>query len=258
MISILILIFVAFFPSIIYLIILRNTELYEREPWGTVFKVFFFGAIFGVLLAVVLEIILIYLISKGIFYLRGYEIIARNIDKITILIPLIIVAPFAEEFSKVLCVFSAKRDINEIEDGLVYGAAAGLGFSATENLLYEYHALVEGGILAWIIVSVLRSISSSLLHASASAISGLGYSRKRLRGKGLLKGYFVAVFLHAAFNFLASIPIIITAERLAYLAVLIIAIILAISSFTYVRRSILVLDRYGEKKRYRRGYRREF
>lgn len=215
-----------------------------------VFKVFFSGAIFGVLLALIIELIFIYVLSIGVHYLRVYEIIAENFDKISILIPVVVIAPFAEEFSKLLCVLSAKKEIDELEDGLIYGAASGLGFSATENLLYEYNALVQAGVFAWISVSLMRSISSSLVHAGATAISGLGYSSRRLHGRGLLKGYLGAVLLHAVFNLVASVPLILSVRGYAYLFVLIIAICIAVLSFTYVRKSIIVLDRYYRKPRY--------
>jgi len=238
-----IVIFVAFFPSIVYMVLIRNTEKYEREPWRAVIGTFLRGAIFGVILAAIIEAILMHAFSESSSYLRGYEVIAKNYDKISLIFLAVIVAPFVEEFTKLMCVLGARREINELEDGFVYGASAGFGFAATENLLYEYSALATGGLIAWMVVSVMRSISSALLHGSATAMSGAGYSKKIMTGSGLGKGYLAAVAMHSTFNLLASIPLLIEMGDLSYLFVLLLAIAFAAIAFGYVRERIITLDR---------------
>jgi RsiW-degrading membrane proteinase PrsW (M82 family) len=49
----------AFLPSVFYIIWIRNTERYEREPWGVIAKTFIWGAVFGVIIAVVFSYALI-------------------------------------------------------------------------------------------------------------------------------------------------------------------------------------------------------
>ena len=48
----------------------------------------------------------------------------------------VIIAPIIEELSKALGLRLIKNQIFELEDGLIYGAVAGFGFAATENLIY--------------------------------------------------------------------------------------------------------------------------
>ncbi len=51
--------------------------------------------------------------------------------------------------------FFLKGEIDEVEDGIVYGAACGLGFGATENILYGLSAGVAVGGLAGLIFIVV-------------------------------------------------------------------------------------------------------
>ena len=58
---------------------------------------------------------------------------------------------------------------DEVEDGLVYGAACGLGFGATENVLYGLsEEAVSVGYLGILAVVILRTVSSILLLFSFS------------------------------------------------------------------------------------------
>jgi len=91
---------------------------------------------------------------------------------------------------------------------MVYGAAIGLGFAATENLLYELSAL-SVSVTAYIITAILRIISSTLLHATATGVTGFGIGKAVVTRKALITAlpfYMVAVLMHATFNFLASLP----------------------------------------------------
>ena len=245
----LLVIIVAFLPSILYMIWVRNTEKYEREPWGMVIATFLRAAIFGVILAIILEMFIMYFYIQAEDGMRSYEIIANNYDNISLLFLAVIIAPIVEEFTKALAVFKAKRQINEVEDGIVYGATAGFGFAATENLVYEVTALITGGIPAWIAVSLIRSISSALLHGSATAMTGYAYSQKRLTGKGSVwHGYGIAVLMHASFNMLAAIPILYSGDNtMFYIIPLCIAVSFAILAFKYIRSKIKYYDIQGAK-----------
>jgi len=240
---------VAFLPSVVYAVWIRNTEKYEREPWVPIIITFILGAFAGVVIALILEFsaaIIYAAYSPGV--VRQYEFLARNREALDALIMACIIAPFAEEFSKFLCMLPARRYIDELEDGLVYGAAAGLGFAATENLLYEGSALIAGGLVAWIVISVIRSITGGMLHGSTTAIMGYGYSRKKLEHKrwALLGGYLVAVAIHGVFNLVASLLLFVGEEHAwAYLLILIVAVGMAVGVFTYVRRKIKRLDIQG-------------
>ena len=112
--------------------------------------------------------------------------------------------------------------------------------------MYEISALIAGGIVAWIVVSFIRSIASALLHGSATAMTGFGYSSKRISGKGgMLHGYSVAVAMHSSFNIIASIPIFLAGveNTLVYLVPLLIAVLYGAIAFKYIRDRIRYFDK---------------
>jgi len=224
----------AFLPPIFYIIWIRNTERYEREPWSRIASTFVWGAVFGVILGVIFSVVLILLFS----FTGGaiYEAISED-DYYGTLFLVCVIAPLAEEAAKGLGVFSAGRDLDEVEDGLVYGASVGLGFAATENLLYGYIALREG-LDIFIATAIVRSISSALLHASATSATGYGIGKKKVLGRGhyILPYYFLAVLMHSTFNFFAS---------MGNLLGLLLAILFAIAAVEFTRRKIHELDVSG-------------
>ncbi len=231
----LILLVAAFLPSIIYIIWIRNTEKYEREPWRTVAKVFLWGAVFGVILAIIFSEILIALYNVSV-PTRAYQI--KGEDYTSTLILACLIAPIAEEFSKGLGVLSAGRELDEVEDGLIYGAACGLGFAATENLFYGAYAWAEGGFMVFLGTIIVRSIASVLLHASATAATGYGISKKRVYGRGhhVIGYYLLAVVMHSLFNFFAIMQT---------LFGLILAIMFALVAIEFTRHKIHQLDITG-------------
>jgi RsiW-degrading membrane proteinase PrsW (M82 family) len=245
-----VLILVAFVPSILYMTWIRNTEKHSREPWGMLLKVFVYGAILSVVFAVVLEIILSSLFHQNIE--RVYEFLGEN-PTIPMLVVVCVIAPFVEELTKALGVLRVKkrRMIVEIENGIVYGAAAGLGFAATENLLYESTAYLTDGVEAFVATAVLRSLSSALLHATASALVGLGVARSALQGKSWLPYYLGAVVLHGGFNFAASFGVIYydSLGDSAYLIGLTAAFTIVIIGVGVMRGKIRQLDRRRGRRR---------
>jgi RsiW-degrading membrane proteinase PrsW (M82 family) len=190
---------VALLPSLYYLVRARNSERYGREPYGRLLGVFAFGAVSAVIISIILEMILVGNLDK---MERLYALADEN------LLAAVVVAPIVEEGAKALGVVLVASYIQRAEDGLVYGVAAGLGFAATENLLYELSALETGGLIAFLALAFVRSISSTLLHASATGVTGLGLGKAKVAGRpymAALPYYLVAVLMHAAFNYLASL-----------------------------------------------------
>lgn len=117
---------------------------------------------------------------------------------------MVVIAPFAEELTKPLALRlkSVKKELDELEDGLIYGAVAGLGFSATENLLYGY-SFISMGLFAFFLLISIRSIGGCLLHASATAWTGYGYGKKIMKNSRLIRvlPYFIlAILVHAFYN----------------------------------------------------------
>jgi protease PrsW len=190
-----------------YLSWIRRTERYNTEAWGPLLRAFAYGAFIGTFVSAILEAISLDAFSSVVQPDLGLPNNANFAD----LVLACIFAPIIEEGMKGLGVWSMRDRIRFVADGLVFGAAVGFGFSFIENTLYGVSALSEGVGVALATI-VIRSFSSSLLHGSATAMTGLGVAENQLRkGRGhALAGYYsLAVLMHASFNALASISVIV-------------------------------------------------
>jgi len=228
MIESILLVIMSFLPPLIYMVWIRNTERFNRERWWPILLCFIWGATIAIIAAIVLELLL------GTIVVSIYE------TSMIPLITVIVLAPIAEEFTKPLALSlkSVKKEIDELEDGLIYGAVAGLGFSATENLLYGMSFLSKG-IIIFLILIIMRSIGGCLLHASATAWTGYGYGKTVMKHTSLIRvlPYFIiAIFVHGFYNLLVSF------ENIGILTGLILAFSLVIISITFIRKKIISLD----------------
>lgn len=224
--------FLSFLPPLIYTIWIRNTERYNREQWTSILLCFLWGATIAVIAALILEILLEIPLASSF-----------SDGGMVSLLTAVIIAPIAEEFSKPLALRlrSVKRNLDELEDGLIYGAVAGLGFSATENLLYGYSFLSEG-FVAFLVLMAIRSFGGCLLHASATALTGYGFGKAVMKQSsffGILPYFLIAIFLHGFYNFLVSYDLI------GMLSGLILAFLFVLIVIVMVRKKIRTLD---EKK----------
>ena len=143
---------------------------------------------------------------------------------------------------------SVRSNIDEVEDGLVYGAACGLGFGATENVLYGLsEEAVSVGYLGILAVVILRTVSSILLHLVATSFTGHGISKYLVEGQPftvVVKYYFLAVLIHAAWNGAAVYSMIYT-DNFGGVLVLIFSIMLAVGGLEFSKRRIREIDLEG-------------
>lgn len=134
-----------------------------------------------------------------------------------------------------------------MEDGIVYGAAVGLGFAATENLLYLVSALSDS-VESFVATAALRAVTSTLLHASASAVAGYGiaqaiYLRRIGRPASWLPFLGLAMAMHALFNLFASLGELVQVDQVAFAFLgFVLAFLLAAGAFVIIRRRIRELD----------------
>ncbi len=235
-------------PPLLYLTWIRRAERYQREPWGHLLRVFVGGAVVAVLISIVLEY---YAFAGYGFLAREYVLLGTDFRTETVVL-VCIIAPFVEEMAKGLIVGWKRRWLLEVEDGLVYGAASGLGFATTENLLYGLAAMLEFGVGGFVGTVFIRSISSVFLHASATAITGYGISRKTLGvGSSALPYFFAAVSLHGIFNLVASLQVLFGPEY--GLLSLLLAVAIGVTAIRRARKKIVELDRHAPAtKRYRK------
>jgi RsiW-degrading membrane proteinase PrsW (M82 family) len=166
--------------------------LYERRHWSklplpTTALSFFYGGVWGVLAASVLEPIFIRQLTFFNMFVVG----------------------LIEEFAKILVVlYIARRWRHNAEmDGLILGAAAGMGFAALESTGYAFTAfLMSGGSLtATVNVTLVRGILSPVGHGTWTAILASvlfresGEQHFRINFK-VLGAYLTAVVLHGSWD----------------------------------------------------------
>lgn len=163
----------AFAPGVFWLWFIWKKDKYEREPSRYLMATFFLGAVM-VFPAAFVE----YLLSIG--------------EGITDML----IVGLVEEVGKFLAVFLyvyRKSEFNEIMDGIVYSAAAALGFASLENLFY-----IQGfgpGVM------VGRAIFSTLGHVLFASFWGYSLGVKKITGKNtLIRGLILSVIAHGIYN----------------------------------------------------------
>ncbi len=237
----------AIVPSLVYLVWIRNSEIYNRERWIHIISVYLFGAVISVLAAVLLESLAIEIIDmSGSIFSEGFWSFEPYDATFEMVILAMVIAPLIEEWTKGWGVLSIRNKIREPEDGLIYGAAAGLGFAAMENVFYNSSALLSG-FDVFLSTALLRAVTSTLLHATASAVLGYGIARQYLLGArgtkvSWLPYYLAAVLLHAMFNGFAVAGEVLEGDIVPVIGVLS-AMILATGMFIWLRSSVRTMDR---------------
>jgi len=171
-----------------FLLIIYALDLYASRTFGSVMLCFAWGGVGGLALSYAFNtyvaIPLIELLALEYFLLY------------------VVFAPVAEEVLKSLCLIyiSQQAGFTYFVDGAVYGFAAGIGFSITENFLYmSYHPDLALPLM------FVRSFSVCLMHGAASALVGVALGRFRFRRRSdqrlaLLGGWAAAILLHMLFN----------------------------------------------------------
>lgn len=98
------------------------------------------------------------------------------------------------------------KEVDEPIDMVIYMIMIALGFAALENALFIFNPLVMGDYLNSVLTGGFRFLGASLLHVLASGTVGvclaLAYYKPKLTQVliGTL-GLFIAIVLHALFNF---------------------------------------------------------
>lgn len=199
-----VLIISAFALPVIFVWWIRNTKRVAKPSLLWVTWVFLLGAVLSVAIALIAELLL----NVSLADVQPlYVFLSKHFSDPSVVIAVLIAAPLVEEAAKALSVVPARPVIRSRADGIVFGATAGLGFSATENLFYGYLGVVGNlDVYSVLALIAIRSFSSSLLHASSTAVSGFGLAGGWLKNRrwAFVPYYLVAVAMHATFNFLAS------------------------------------------------------
>ncbi len=110
------------------------------------------------------------------------------------------------KFSAALVVVLWNRAVDEPIDAIIYMITIALGFSALENALFIFNPLSDGDYANSFITSNFRFLGATLLHTLASGTVGIAmalsyYKRSGVKVISATLGLFIAIMLHALFNF---------------------------------------------------------
>ncbi len=200
------LISIPFSFGVLYL--LRLIDIYEKEDWSHIIFAFIWGALGSTFFALIINTTNIGIASI---------LCGQNIGNIC---GIVISAPVFEELLKLLAVviilLFLRTKFNSPLDGMVYAAAAGLGFKLIEDYIYIANGIAAAGATAGLLMMFLRWIFGFLLHSLMTSFVGFSigfatltkdYSKKILY---VLGGYLLSVGSHFLWNsssvILESIP----------------------------------------------------
>ncbi len=190
----------AVIPMLGFLWFIWWLDRYDREPVWLFLGVFAWGAVGAVFLA---------LAGNG---LAAGVVNALAAGDTVDALSMTFVAPLVEEPSKALILLfvARSRHFDNATDGFVYGAAAGLGFGMSENLLYFINVAATGDPAAWLMTVVVRTLYSALMHAGATSLIGAAMGvakfRRGIVGTAVLSaGVAAAMAMHAVWNGLLSL-----------------------------------------------------
>ncbi|MFB6109848.1 MAG: PrsW family intramembrane metalloprotease [Halodesulfurarchaeum sp.] len=236
-------------PALGLVALIWRSDVVAREPIETLAVTFLLGFLFAGFAAVFNSSL------KGLFFgLGGVGMV---------LYFLLVVGPI-EESVKLLAVrlHAFRTDhFDAVIDGAVYGAVAGLGFAAIENLIYitqEYLRTAStggSGLLGPAIqTAALRSFAGPghvIYSAFAGYYLGLAKFNPDHRGPLVVKGVLVATGIHAAYNILVSNLHLVT-ELVPFLGGL--PPTIAFIAFVIVYDGFFFLFLYTKLSRYRRAF----
>lgn len=189
----------AIVPALVYAALVLRLDRYEREPWRVLLAAFGWGAIGAVVFSVFASLALQTLLLAAVAPETGT------------FLSVAVVAPLVEETFKGVALLAAlaffRRELDNVLDGLVYGALIGLGFAMTENVLYFGGAYLEDGMAGLGQLFVARAVINGFGHAAYTATTGaaVGWSRRQYR-RGARRvlvpvlGWTLAVIQHALWN----------------------------------------------------------
>ncbi|MBU7015360.1 MAG: PrsW family intramembrane metalloprotease [Theionarchaea archaeon] len=166
-------------PGVFWLWFFWRKDKYEKEPASCLIKTFFLGA--GMVIpAALLEQVTI----------PGFDVIDEMMIGVI------------EEGLKFLAVYLymyKKAQFNEVMDGIIYSAAAALGFASLENFLYIYSYGAS--------VIVGRAIISTLGHVLFAGFWGYALGLKKSTGRNtIFVGLLLSMAAHGVFNTILTAP----------------------------------------------------
>lgn len=190
----------ALIPTSIYVLCVWWLDRFEKEPVWMLLLAFLWGAGPAAFLSLILEVLLEIPISS-----LGAEGLAADLVTVSISTPLV-----EESFKGVALiglVLLFRSEVDDMLDGIVYGALIGLGFAMTENIVsYYVPILSQEGVGAGLVNIFMRSVVFGTNHGLWTGIAGAAVGLARLAPQWnrrvliITGGWLLAVSLHAIHN----------------------------------------------------------
>ncbi|HEU4677586.1 MAG TPA: PrsW family glutamic-type intramembrane protease [Candidatus Paceibacterota bacterium] len=110
------------------------------------------------------------------------------------------------KYSAALIVVLWNKAVDEPIDAIIYMITIALGFSALENALFVFNPVMQGDYVNSLLTEHFRFLGATLLHVLASGTVGVSmalsyYKRSAVKIFAATAGLFIAIILHALFNF---------------------------------------------------------
>lgn len=181
-------------------------DRYEREPPWMVLLATFWGAVPAILLSCVAEMVFNVPLSR-VFGQEPAQVIGT-----------VLLAPVLEEVAKglalLLVVVLVRHEFDDVLDGMVYGAAVGLGFSFVEDFIYFFGATAHGGLAEGGLTFLMRNLGFILNHSLFTSLTGIGFGIARVYHRSFLArfgwplaGLMAAIALHSLHNALSLLSL---------------------------------------------------
>ena len=201
---------IALIQAVVALLIVRFLDLYEREPIGVIALLFLWGAVGAGLLASAGNTALEGALPRDVEVVFGDAISAPVVEEVAKGLALLIVVLGSRWAHRRFGVF----EFDGVTDGIVYGAAIGIGFAFSEDLFYFFRQARAEGVADALSVFLDRRDffgPAMLRHAiwTATFGAGLGLATWSRSWKGRigwpLLGLLAAMVMHAINNGLIPI-----------------------------------------------------
>jgi RsiW-degrading membrane proteinase PrsW (M82 family) len=188
--------------SLFFLSLVWVADRYEREPFWLLLLAAAWGGIPAIFVSCFAEVILgtpvQMALGRGLAQVIGPVLIAPPVEEVAKALPILLI------------VLLYRHEFDDILDGMVYGAAVGIGFSFVEDAMYFVGALGQSGWGGGAWTFAFRNVAFVLNHSLFSAITGIGFGAARCSARGgwgrivwPAAGLGVATALHMAHNLLA-------------------------------------------------------
>ena len=166
--------------GLMYLLLIRRLDLYEKEPFKKLLMVTIAGGTISVITSLIL-----------------YQLVTVHHNFADAVLKIGPIEEFSKLFALIIVFRYIKYDFNEIVDGLIYIAAISLGFSIIENIFYAMNYENSYFIL------FQRSLFSVIGHISFSGYLGLAFYihiRVKENYTGILLSLVIASLAHGLYD----------------------------------------------------------